>query len=199
MTAIEIKPMQPADIEEASEVLSHAMLSNPIHVAVYQGENEIERLQIKDGFLTMLRDRPEEVFMAKQGSQIIGVCRSHICRGDRFIPKEVQELIDTSNPKLFSVMDRNNYWEGVWASRDPSISHYHLGPIGVLPEYQSLGAGSLLMKHFCKLVDEHKLPAYLETDRLTNVSFYGKFGFNIIDEIDILEVTNYFMWREIQD
>jgi ribosomal protein S18 acetylase RimI-like enzyme len=199
MTAIKIKPMQLADIEEASEVLSHAMLSNPIHVAVYQGENEIERLQIQDDFLTMLRDRPEEVFMAIQGSQIIGVCRSYICRGDRFIQQEVQELIDTSNPKLFSVMDRNKYWEGIWASRDPSIRHCHLGPIGVLPDYQSLGAGSLLMKHFCNLVDERKLPAYLETDRLTNVSFYGKFGFNIIDEIEILEVTNYFMWREIQD
>ncbi|MFV1949346.1 MAG: hypothetical protein ACC633_05355, partial [Anaerolineales bacterium] len=60
-------------------------------------------------------------------------------------------------------------------------------------------AGSLLMKHSSKVVDERKLPAYLETDRLTNVSFYGKSGFNIIDEIDILEVTNYFMWHEIQD
>ena len=199
MTAVEIKQMRPADIEEASEVLSHAMLSNPIHVAVYQGENEIERQQIQDAFLTMLRDRPEEVFMAKQGSQIIGVCRSYICRGDMFIPQEVQELLDTRDPKLSSIMDRNNYWEGIWAKRDPLLRHSHLGPIGVLPEYQSLGVGTLLMERYCKLVDERKLPAYLETDRLTNLSFYGKFGFNIIDEIEILDVLNYFMWREIQE
>ena len=199
MTAVEIKQMRPTDIEEASEVLSHAMLSNPIHVAVYQGENEIERQQIQDAFLTMLRDRPEEVFMAKQGSQIIGVCRSYICRGDMVIPQEVQELLDTRDPKLSSIMDRNNYWEGIWARRDPLIRHSHLGPIGVLPKYQSLGVGTLLMERYCKLVDERKLPAYLETDRLTNVPFYRKFGFNLIEEIEILEVMNYFMWREIQE
>ena len=196
MTAVEIKQMQPTDIEEASEVLSHAMLSNPIHVAVYQGENEIERQQIQDAFLTMLRDRPEEVFMAKQGSQIIGVYRSYICRGDRFLSQEVQKLLDTSEPELSSFQDRYNYWEGFWASHDPSIIHSHLGPIGVLPEYQSLGIGTLLMERYCKLVDERKLPAYLETDRLTNVPFYRKFGFNLIDEIEILKVRNYFMWRE---
>ncbi len=199
MTAAEIKQMQPADIEEAAEVLSHAMLRNPIHVVVYQGQSENERQQIERAFLALLRDRPEEVIVAKQGSQIVGVCRSYICRGDRFISQEVQELLDIGNPKLSSIKDRHQYWLGCWARRDPSILHRHLGPIGVLLEYQNLGVGTLLMESYCRLVDEHKLPAYLETDTLTNVSFYRKFGFNIIDEIKILEVMNYFMWREIQE
>ena len=76
MTSAEIKQMRSAEIEEAAEVLSHAMHRNPIHVAVYQGESENERQQIEDAFSDLLRDRPEEVIMAKQGSQIIGVCRS---------------------------------------------------------------------------------------------------------------------------
>lgn len=199
MTSVAIKQMQPADIEEAAEVLSHVMLRNPIHVAVYHGESEIERRHDEDTFLTLLKDRPEEVIVAKQGSQIVGVCRSYICRGDRFISQEVQELLDTRRPKLSSSKDRHNYWLGCWARRDPSILHRHLGPIGVLQEYQNLGVGTLLMERYCELVDEHKLPAYLETDSLTNVSFYRKFGFNIIDELEILEVMNYFMWREIQE
>ncbi|MCJ7566854.1 MAG: GNAT family N-acetyltransferase [Anaerolineales bacterium] len=199
MTSAEIKQMRSAEIEEAAEVLSHAMHRNPIHVAVYQGESENERQQIEDAFSDLLRDRPEEVIMAKQGSQIIGVCRSLVCRGDRFISPEVQELLDTRYPELSSFQDRHNYWVGIWASCDPSILHRHLGPIGVLPEYQNLGVGTQLMERYCKLVDEHKLPAYLETDTLTNVSFYRKFGFNIIDEFEILEVMNYFMWRDIQE
>ena len=199
MTTFEIKQMRPAEIEEAAEVLSHAMLRNPINVAVYQGESENERQQIENAFLALLRDRPEDLIMAKQGSKIVGVCRSYICRGDRFISQEVQELLDTRNPKLSSFKDRHNYWVGCWARYDPSIVHRHLGPIGVLPEYQNLGVGTLLMERYCGLVDEHKLPAYLETDTLTNVSFYRKFGFNIIDEIEILEAMNYFMWREIQE
>jgi ribosomal protein S18 acetylase RimI-like enzyme len=199
MNSAEIKQMQYADIEEAAEVLSHAMLRNPIHVAVYQGESEVERQQIRNAFLALLRDRPEKVLVAKQGSQIIGVCRSYVCRGGGFLAHDVQKLLDTSDPELSSSTGRSNYWKGIWANRDPSIMHFHLGPIGVLPEYQNLGVGTLLMERYCKLVDERKFPAYLETDKLTNVSFYRKFGFNISDELEILEVMNYFMWRDIQE
>jgi len=198
MTVIKVKKMHLADIEEAAKVLSRAMLSNPIHLAVYHGESEIERQQIEDGFLAMLQTRPEELIMATQESQIIGVCRFFICRGDRLVSQDVQELIDTSDPELSSLKNRNDFWHGIWARRDPSLTHCHLGPIGVLPEYQNLGVGSLLMERYCKFVDELKLPAYLETDKSTNVSFYGKFGFKVIDKIKILEVMNYFMWREIQ-
>jgi len=198
MTSAEIKQMQHADIEEAAEVLSQAMLHNPIHLAVYQGESETERKQIENAFLALLRDRPEEVFVAKQGSQIIGICRSYVCRGVRFIAQDVQKLLGTSDPELASSTERSHYWKGIWASRDPLILHCHLGPIGVLPEFQNLGVGTQLMERYCKLVDERKLPGYLETDTVTNVSFYRKFGFNTIEEFEVLEVMNYFMWRDIQ-
>ncbi|MEN8173444.1 MAG: GNAT family N-acetyltransferase, partial [Chloroflexota bacterium] len=197
MDPFDIKPMHPTDIEEAAEVLSRAMVSNPIHAAVYQGKNETERLQIQDKFLTMLRDRPKETILAVKGNQIIGVCRSFICRGDHAIPQEIQELLDTSDSNLSSFKDRNNTWQGTWARRDPSIRHNHLGPIGVLPAYQGLGVGTLLMENYCKLVDEQALPAYLETDKSSSVSFYSKFNFTLIDKTEILAVMNYFMWREI--
>ncbi|MCK5635526.1 MAG: GNAT family N-acetyltransferase [Anaerolineales bacterium] len=198
MTAAAIRQMRPADIEEAAVVLSQAMLRNPIHVAVYQGESELERLQIEGAFLALLRNRLEDVFMAIQGSQIVGVCRFYNCRGDRLISPGVQINLDASDPELSSPTDRSNYWKGLWARRDPRILHSHLGPIGVLPEYQNLGIGNQLMERYCKVVDERKLPAFLETDTLNNVSFYRKFGFNLVDEIEILGVMNFFMWREIQ-
>ena len=199
MTAAEIMQLRPADIEEAAVVLSQAMLRNPIHVAVYQGESELERQQIESAFLAILEERLENVFVATQGSQIVGVCRFYVCRGDWFISPDVQNNLDASDPELSSSTDRSDYWKGFWSRRDPRILHSHLGPIGVLPEYQNLGIGAQLMGRYCKEIDECKLPAYLETDTLTNVSFYRKFGFNIIDEFEILEVMNYFMWREIQE
>ncbi|MGB2895446.1 MAG: GNAT family N-acetyltransferase [Anaerolineales bacterium] len=198
MIAAEIMQMRPADIEEAAEVLSQAMLHNPIHVAVYQGESELERLQIEGAFLALLRGCLEDVFMAVQGSHIVGICRFYNCRGDRLISSDVQKNLDASDPELSSPTERSNYWKGFWARRDPRILHSHLGPIGVLPEYQNLGIGTQLMKRYCKLVDERELPAFLETDSLTNVSFYRKFGFNLVDEIESLGVMNFFMWREIQ-
>ncbi len=72
MTSAEISQMQYADLEEAAEVISYAMLRNPIHVAVYQGESEIERQQIENAFLVLLRERPQEVFIAKMKSRSSG-------------------------------------------------------------------------------------------------------------------------------
>jgi len=199
MTAIEIQEMQSTDIDEASQVLSHAMLSNPIHVAVYQCESEAERQQIEEKFIALLRDRPGEVFLAKQRGQIVGVCRSYICHGERSISKEVQDLIDANDPDLSSFKVRDNYWKGIWASSDPLVTHSHLGPIGVLPDFQSLGVGTLLVERCCGLVDERNLAAYLETDKLKNVPFYEKFGFNLVGEKEILGVMNYFMWRDVRE
>ncbi|NIS79821.1 MAG: GNAT family N-acetyltransferase [Anaerolineales bacterium] len=199
MTAIEIQVMKPAEMEEAATVLSHAMLRNPIHVAVYQGESEAVRRQIEERFMTMLKDRTGEVFLAKQGAQIIGICRSYVCHGGRSISKEVEDLIAANEPELSSFQDRDDLWRGLWASRDPAEKHSHLGPIGVLPDFQSLGVGTRLMERYCKFVDKRNLAAYLEADKLKNVRFYERFGFITVDAIEILGVMNYFMWREVQD
>jgi ribosomal protein S18 acetylase RimI-like enzyme len=197
MMSIEIAQMQPSDRDEAAEVLSRAMLNNPILVAVYLGESERERVQIKAQFRNQLLNHPEEVFLAKRGHQIIGVCRSYICHGNRPISKEVIALFEAKDIDLPKVEDRDRYWKGIWRSRDPSKVHSHLGPIGVLPEFQSVGVGTRLMENYCRLVDERKLPAYLETDKIKNIRFYEQFGFQLVDEVDIFGVKNYFLWRDV--
>ncbi len=67
--------------------------------------------------------------------------------------------------------------------------------MGVVPSRQGSGVGTALMQRFCLEVDVRKVAAFLETDRSTNVRFYQKFGFQMVKEVDIFEVKNYFMWR----
>ena len=89
-------------------------------------------------------------------------------------------------------------WLGEWARRDPDTVHYHLGPVAVLPEFQRQGIGKLMMKHFCKRVDEVGAIAYLETEMPENVSFYEKSGFSVTEKVKILGVPNWFMTRPAQ-
>ncbi len=184
-----ISALEQGDISEAARVLSLAMLTCPIHVAVFQGQGaEVRRVQ-QQMFARLLRHYPGLVFVAKLDGQIVGVLRMKSCRGRQASHPEVDEktLQDTAS--------RLSHWQAVWDQHDPREPHWHLGPVGVVPSRQGSGVGTALMQRFCLEVDVRKVAAFLETDRSTNVRFYQKFGFQMVKEVDIFEVKNYFMWR----
>jgi ribosomal protein S18 acetylase RimI-like enzyme len=83
----------------------------------------------------------------------------------------------------------------VWAKHDPKESHWHIGPIGVAPALQGQGIGKALLGSFLEMADEDGSTAYLETDVDRNVPLYEQFGFRVIDQEEILGVTNRFMRR----
>jgi ribosomal protein S18 acetylase RimI-like enzyme len=182
--------MEKSDLQESARVLSAAMLNNPLHVAVFQGNGEKERLEIEKMFFHLFQELPGIVFLAKEGQKIIGVMRMKSCDGRKMSdvpkPSDSQDVIG----------QRKSIWLGEWAHHDPSDLHWHLGPIGILPSHQGSGVGSRLMRRFCTEVDACSTRAYLETDLDINVRFYEKFGFNVIAETEVLGVKNRYMLRD---
>jgi predicted N-acetyltransferase YhbS len=93
-----------------------------------------------------------------------------------------------------------------WASRarsdssaevwDPPENHCHLGPIAVSPEIQGYGIGRQLMERHCSQLDARGIDGYLETDRVGNVEFYKRFGFEVTGTTTIHGVLNFFMLRK---
>jgi len=49
MPKFQIAFMEQNDIPESARVLSIAMLNNPMHMAIFQGSGEKERLEIDEG------------------------------------------------------------------------------------------------------------------------------------------------------
>jgi ribosomal protein S18 acetylase RimI-like enzyme len=190
VSAFHICLMENNDIQESAGVLSLAMLNNPLHNAVFQGNGESERLEIEKMFFELFNQLPGIVFIAKERDKIIGVMRMKSCIG-RKMKDEAEELKDRQD-----IIFRKSVWHREWAKRDPDEQHWHLGPIGVLPSYRRLGVGSKLMERFCMEVDNCCAKAYLETDLDENVHFYEKFGFTVISKSDILQVENRYMLRE---
>ena len=189
MGSLRISFMEKSDIQESARVLSVAMLNNPLHVAVFQGKGEKERIEIEKMLSKLLLELPSIVFLAKERQNIIGVMRMKSCDGRKAknVPKESKEENDISW--------RKSIWLNEWARNDPSDQHWHLGPIGVLPSHQGFGIGSELMQRFCKEVDACLSKAYLETDLDKNVRFYEKFGFKVFSETEIFHVKNRYMLR----
>ena len=186
---------RPEDTDEAARVLSSAMYTNPIHLAVYMGAGKKQRKIQEEGFARMLRENPHEVYLVKRVNRIVGVMRMYRCEGERELPVGFEDLVEAGEGSLRDVASRQIYWRGVWIKHDPPEPHSHLGPIAVLPEFQGQGIGSIMMSAYCRLVDDRSLPAYLETDTPENVRFYRKFRFQLVKEVEMLVVRNFFMWR----
>jgi len=189
MYSVKLSLMEKNDIQETARVLSIAMLNNPLHVAVFQGKGEKERMEIEKMFRELFIELPGIIFLAKEKTNIIGVMRMKSCEGRKILdpPKNAKDENEIAWRK--SALDTE------WGRHDPLEQHWHLGPIGVLPTYQGSGVGSTLMERFCNEVDACKANAYLETDSDKNVLFYEKFGFKVVSESKIFDVRNRYMLR----
>jgi len=181
--------MEKNDIQQSARVLSVAMLNNPLHVAVFQGNGEKERMEIEKMFCALFIELPGIVFLAKEKQNIIGVMRMKSCEGRKAAdhPKDAEDENNMGR--------RKSLWHTEWGRHDPLEQHWHLGPIGVLPTHQGSGIGSILLERFCEEVDACPAKAYLETDSDKNVHFYEKFGFNVVSETEIFGVKNRYMSR----
>ena len=190
MGNVQISFMENSDIQESANVLSVAMVDNPLHVAVFQGKGEKQRMEIEKMFRGLLIELPGIVFLAKQNQNIIGVMRMKSCQG-RKVADFPKDVIDESD-----IGWRKSVWHAEWGRNDPIEQHWHLGPIGVLPRYQGSGIGTMLMERFCREVDACSAKAYLETEGDKNVRFYEKFGFIVVRESEIFMVKNRYMLRD---
>ncbi|NNK85015.1 MAG: GNAT family N-acetyltransferase [Desulfobacterales bacterium] len=189
MGSLNLSFMEKIDIQESARVLSVAMLNNPLHIAVFQGKGEKERIEIEKMFYELFIELPGIVLLAKEKQNIIGVMRMKSCAG-RKATGAAKDAKDENN-----VGWRKSVWHTEWGRHDPLEQHWHLGPIGVLPTYQRSGIGSILMDRFCKEVDTCLAKAYLETDLDKNVRFYEKFGFKVVSESEIFDVKSRYMLR----
>ncbi|UCE72825.1 MAG: GNAT family N-acetyltransferase [Methanomassiliicoccales archaeon] len=195
MTEIKISPLQPKEVDKAAEVLSKAFVNTPFTGKIVGGHTEKHRRLVQIGFKNMISKKPGEKVVAKDGDEIVGVmrmvkwpdCQNSIPRGLETIPIYIVAR---------KVLGRLQEARKVWGVHDPKKPHWHVDPIGILPERQGQGIGGMLMKYYCERVDSEDMPAYHETDQMQNVRFYEKHGYKVIETEPIFGITNWFLWRE---
>jgi GNAT superfamily N-acetyltransferase len=64
-------------------------------------------------------------------------------------------------------------------------SHYYVRDVGVLPNMQGKGLGSVLLRPTLDRCDREGLPAYLEASSERNAALYERLGFQLTDELRI--------------
>jgi GNAT superfamily N-acetyltransferase len=68
-------------------------------------------------------------------------------------------------------------------SRHPQQPHHYFPFIGVAPDHQGQGIGSILMGPTLALCDQASLPAYLEASSERNAALYHRLGFELTGEL----------------
>ena len=191
-----VTPMQPGETAVAATMLSHAFLGCPNTVAMGGGKGENVRQCLEVVFRIAKLEKPfANVIVARQAGRIVGACNAveyPKCQGS---PLASLGVLPAMLKLGLGAMMRGMKVQATMTKHHPREHHWHVGPIGVLPELQGKGIGSLLLTRSCEIVDERKAAAYLETDKPENVRLYERFGFVVIGETDVLGVHQWFMRR----
>ncbi|MVU82647.1 GNAT family N-acetyltransferase [Nocardia sp. ET3-3] len=198
MVDIEIRDLGRGRRREAAAVLGRGMRDNPINVAAFEAD-PARRERVLTRFFRAavygLSGRGTVGGALREG-RVVGVCGMAPPGRCHPTPEEKTLILPTvllGTP--FGTTGRVVRWSNEWAQRDPGEPHWHLGPVAVDPALQGLGIGTLMLTDFCARVDDRREVAYLETDKPENVRFYRRFGFEVVEEADVLAVPNWFMRR----
>jgi ribosomal protein S18 acetylase RimI-like enzyme len=78
----------------------------------------------------------------------------------------------------------------------PTEPHWYLSVIGTDPARQGRGVGAALIEAITDRCDAEGLPAYLESSKERNISYYARFGFEVTDELSVAGSPPLWpMWR----
>jgi ribosomal protein S18 acetylase RimI-like enzyme len=197
LARVEVGDMRPGERDAAIAVVARAMSTSPMTRAVIRAEPERCYRQLLRLFTRLYqlarRQRPlvarlDGEVIASTNDLVAGSCR--FSAGQRL--RAAPDMLRASPP----VVVRTFRWLNEWERRDPDRPHSHYGPFGVEPALQGRGVGSLVMTEYTRRLDAAGEDAYLETDKPENVALYSRFGFEIVEEAEVLGTPNWFMWRE---
>jgi ribosomal protein S18 acetylase RimI-like enzyme len=192
---VEVTPLKPTEIPAAVGVLARGMRDNPIHVAALGPDPDRRERLLGKLFASMFRHMDQRALCARRDGELVGVCGRlppGACR-----PTAVQGL--RMSPSLAAggprTLIRTMRWVGAWSKRDPDERHEHLGPVAVDRHLQGLGIGSAMLAAHAEDLDVQRLTGWLETDKDVNVRLYERFGYEVVEQTEVLGLPNWFMRR----
>jgi len=182
-------------IAQAAGVAARALRDDPDWMAI--SGDPLARLEmLYSTFASSLEGA--RVAGVRRGDCILGVASAvepgH-CVGAR-LPPEVRTLESPS--KDASDSDRLIHFRSILAAHDLDEPHWHVGPVGVEPGFQSMGMGRSAMRFLCEEFDEHGRVSWLKTVKPENVHFYTGLGFQVVEESPMLTAHLWFMRRQPQ-
>jgi len=186
------------DIKKAANVLVSAYTEDPMLKVILKEEDKrrvqfevMLRFCLKYGSLFAPSENIEGVMAIAPHDKDMTVWRT-FRSGGFFIGMKIASLAKMMKESTKLIEE---------GKKNLNISHpyIYLFIIGVSQELQGKGFGGKLLRAIVKEAEVEKKPMYLETQNEKNVSLYEKYGFHVVDKINLPDPVNLPMWLMIRD
>jgi GNAT superfamily N-acetyltransferase len=186
-----------ADLRVLADILARAFRDNPLNEVVIGGD-PVRRFECNALGMRALLPIARQwgvLLAARRGANAVGGLVAAPAHAYPLPPSPLATRLRLFWGQGWRVASR---WNRVFEALDavhPREPHWYLGTLGVDPPSQGQGVGRALLRAFVLRADADALPAYLETDRASNVSFYQSAGFAVRGETCVLGAR---IWRMLR-
>jgi ribosomal protein S18 acetylase RimI-like enzyme len=194
-----IQPITGQTYHLAAQVLGQAFMVDPVSIAVYKDFSPERMLR------ALVNDFRAEIKVCLRRAYPIQVNEGdHLLGAAVIYPPGCYPLPRLQQWRLLiqTVIENGFYDIRGWARwldevdrYHPTEPHYYLEYIGVKPEWQGQGVGKEIMQHMLARADGDKVGCHLENANPRNLPFYQRFGFRVANEIEVLGLKTWLMWR----
>lgn len=189
-----------SELKPSALVLASAFRDNPGFVAMFPRADGRRREQMlvpcMEGFVASML-RYGMVHAVRDQQRIVAVALSF--RPHQFPPPPLATLMQAKGPLRAGIRTVLRFAKTDMQLRrhHPRYPHFYLWFLGVEPDQQGRGFGSLLLRSLSELADAEQMPCCLETDTQRNVKLYERHGYVLDAEATIpaLDVPFWFMSR----
>ncbi len=177
-----VRPARPGERAGLIAVLVRAFDDDPVVRTIFTTPGRRRRglaaffgAQLDDllpfGWVQTTEDRDGVALWAPPGKRLFG-------GGARALPRLLPVLPHVVGRTL-STVSHLSHLEGL----QPEEPVWYLATLGTEPERQGRGVGSALLAPALHRADTQGLPCYLESSKERNLSFYGRHGFEVVQEV----------------
>jgi ribosomal protein S18 acetylase RimI-like enzyme len=192
-----------ADVRELSRTLARAFYDDPVMIWLIPDENKrtghLSRL-----FATMTRHH----HLARGGAEVADHEAAGVGAAALWDPPDqwretsgAQLAMTPTFLRVFGLRSmRGRAVQELMKRAHPEEPHWYLAVIGSDPTVRGQGFGQALMRSRLDRCDAEYCPAYLESSKSENVSYYQRFGFTVTRELVLPDggPTMWAMWRAPQ-
>ena len=194
---VEAVPVTPEHVRGAARAVAESFFDNEIWVWLLRRDWQRRRL-LPRHYRAMIR----HVYIPRGGAwttpDTVGAALwfppGTLRMGRRVRFAELGSLL----PEGADSLRRGARWEELLVQHHPREPHWYLQTLAVSPSQQRRGAGTALIEPGLDRADAERMPAFLETQRESNIPYYRRFGFELTEEISLPDSPPvWLMWRPV--
>ncbi len=202
METVTIEPLDRARVDETARMLARAFDDSPLFEFLFP--NGAARLRITAGTFkgTLIDALPfERIHVARDSSGVIGAACWLPPDGYPITPWRQTLLLlrmATLVPRAPTRVGDSMRYLNATDKVHPKAVHWYLSLLGVDPRRQGEGLGGRLVDRTLERLDREGVPAYLETDKESNLAWYARHRFELRETLHPVGTGPpvWTMWRD---